>query len=186
MWLNLLPACLSACLPAGLCACLPAIIESPCLGKCMHSDSIIILCLPVRLRRPDLPPSPHGSRDDDPVHGQASQGGGAARARRGESFLRVHWVAVPEALRARRVNRRRRRRRAMVTMGRAWPAPSSRSRSVRWIARSSRYRASRHHAALDLKNSGLAEIRLTFTLDIYDAWGRCRAPWQRNGDWNQR
>jgi hypothetical protein len=28
----------------------------------------------------------------------------------GESFLRVHWVAVPKALRARRVNRRRRRR----------------------------------------------------------------------------
>jgi hypothetical protein len=27
----------------------------------------------------------------------------------GESFLRVHWVAVPKALRARRVNRRRRR-----------------------------------------------------------------------------
>jgi hypothetical protein len=26
----------------------------------------------------------------------------------GESLLRVHWVAVPEALRARRVNRRRR------------------------------------------------------------------------------
>jgi hypothetical protein len=30
----------------------------------------------------------------------------------GESFLRVHWVAVPEALRARRVNRRRRAGRA--------------------------------------------------------------------------
>jgi hypothetical protein len=29
----------------------------------------------------------------------------------GESFLRVHWVAVPKALRARRVNRRRTRRR---------------------------------------------------------------------------
>jgi hypothetical protein len=28
----------------------------------------------------------------------------------GESFPRVHWVAVPEVLRARRVNRRRRRR----------------------------------------------------------------------------
>jgi hypothetical protein len=28
----------------------------------------------------------------------------------GESFLRVHWVAVPQALRARRVNRRRRGR----------------------------------------------------------------------------
>jgi|EP01047_Picozoa_sp_COSAG01_P080379 hypothetical protein len=32
------------------------------------------------------------------------RGGGS-----GESFLRVHWVAVPEALRARRVNRRRHR-----------------------------------------------------------------------------
>jgi hypothetical protein len=29
----------------------------------------------------------------------------------GGSFMRVHWVAVPKALRARRVNRRRRRRR---------------------------------------------------------------------------
>jgi hypothetical protein len=29
--------------------------------------------------------------------------------RGGESFLRVHWVAVPEGLRARRANRRRRR-----------------------------------------------------------------------------
>jgi hypothetical protein len=28
----------------------------------------------------------------------------------GESFLRAHWVAVPKAMRARRVNRRRRRR----------------------------------------------------------------------------
>jgi hypothetical protein len=46
--------------------------------------------------------------------GQGGQGGG--RADGGESFLRVHWVAVPEALRARRVNRPRgapRRRRRM-------------------------------------------------------------------------
>eukprot|EP01049_Picozoa_sp_SAG25_P014454 SAG25_NODE_2563_length_1530_cov_66.713935_2_plen_77_part_00 len=28
--------------------------------------------------------------------------------RNGESFTRVHWVAVPKVLRARRVNRRRR------------------------------------------------------------------------------
>jgi|EP01049_Picozoa_sp_SAG25_P002866 hypothetical protein len=34
--------------------------------------------------------------------GAGGQGGG------GESFLRVHWVAVPEVSRARRVNRRRR------------------------------------------------------------------------------
>jgi hypothetical protein len=37
-----------------------------------------------------------------------------------ESFLRVHWVAVPEALRARRVNRRRRwrcRRRCALRSG---------------------------------------------------------------------
>jgi hypothetical protein len=37
----------------------------------------------------------------------APEGGGGGGG--GESFLRVHWVAVPEALRARRVNRRRRR-----------------------------------------------------------------------------
>jgi hypothetical protein len=32
-------------------------------------------------------------------------GGGAGQARAGESFLRVHWIDVPKALRARRVNR---------------------------------------------------------------------------------
>jgi|EP01047_Picozoa_sp_COSAG01_P035866 hypothetical protein len=36
--------------------------------------------------------------------GDGDGGGG------GESFLRVHWVGVPEAWRARRVSRRRRRR----------------------------------------------------------------------------
>jgi hypothetical protein len=35
----------------------------------------------------------------------------AAVTPRGESFLRVHWVAVPQAMRARRANRRRRQRR---------------------------------------------------------------------------
>jgi hypothetical protein len=43
--------------------------------------------------------APHGRADDD--------GGGGG----GESFTRLYWVAVPEAFRARRVNRRRRRRR---------------------------------------------------------------------------
>jgi hypothetical protein len=38
------------------------------------------------------------------VSSTAGGGGGGG----GESFLRVHWVAVPKALRARRVNRRRR------------------------------------------------------------------------------
>jgi hypothetical protein len=37
-------------------------------------------------------------------------GGGGGGDDDGESFLRVHWVAVPKATRARRVNRRRRRR----------------------------------------------------------------------------
>jgi hypothetical protein len=41
-----------------------------------------------------------------PSEGTGGGGGGG-----GESFLRVHWVAVPKALRARRVNRKRRRRR---------------------------------------------------------------------------
>jgi hypothetical protein len=38
------------------------------------------------------------------LRGNAECAGGA-----GESFMRVHWVAVPQELRARRVNRRRRR-----------------------------------------------------------------------------
>jgi hypothetical protein len=38
--------------------------------------------------------------------------GGVAQGDGGESFLRVHWVAVPEAVRARRVNRRRRQLRS--------------------------------------------------------------------------
>jgi hypothetical protein len=50
---------------------------------------------------------------------QQGAGAGAAAATatasHGESFLRVHWVAVPEAMRARRVNRSRRRRRARAT-----------------------------------------------------------------------
>jgi hypothetical protein len=37
--------------------------------------------------------------------GVRTVGAGTRRWRRGESFLRVHWVAVPEELRARRVNR---------------------------------------------------------------------------------
>jgi hypothetical protein len=41
------------------------------------------------------------------VYDLLARGGGGG----GESFLRVHWVDVPKALRARRVNRRRRRRR---------------------------------------------------------------------------
>jgi hypothetical protein len=39
----------------------------------------------------------------------------------GESFLRVHWVAVPKALRARRVNRR-----ALALRVRAWAAAADR------------------------------------------------------------
>jgi hypothetical protein len=41
--------------------------------------------------------------------GKAGGGTGGTGGGGGESFLRVHWVAVPKALRARRVNRRRRR-----------------------------------------------------------------------------
>eukprot|EP01047_Picozoa_sp_COSAG01_P033798 COSAG01_NODE_2504_length_7555_cov_3.189646_7_plen_198_part_00 len=41
----------------------------------------------------------------------ARGGGGGGGGGGGESFLRVHWVAVPKALRARRASRSRRRRR---------------------------------------------------------------------------
>jgi hypothetical protein len=56
--------------------------------------------------------------------------GGGGGGGGGESFLRVHWVAVPEALRARRVNRQHgagRRRRpqsgvsAWLAIARGWP-----------------------------------------------------------------
>eukprot|EP01047_Picozoa_sp_COSAG01_P056756 COSAG01_NODE_6473_length_3644_cov_5174.356841_4_plen_92_part_00 len=39
-----------------------------------------------------------GGRAEAAAHGGGGGGGG------GESFLRVHWVAVPQAVRARRVN----------------------------------------------------------------------------------
>jgi hypothetical protein len=53
---------------------------------------------------------------DDPHTWPQAQGASASEAGGGEGesfprFPRVHWVAMPEALRARRVNRRRRRRR---------------------------------------------------------------------------
>jgi hypothetical protein len=53
-------------------------------------------------------------RDAEEIAGHLGLDGGGGG---GESFLRVHWVAVPEALRARRVNRRRRRRRSVVRGG---------------------------------------------------------------------
>jgi hypothetical protein len=56
-----------------------------------------------------------------------SDGSGATRG--GESFLRVHWVAVPKVMRARRVNRRWRRRRRQVPP--PSPTPSGRRRHRR-------------------------------------------------------
>eukprot|EP01047_Picozoa_sp_COSAG01_P005243 COSAG01_NODE_177_length_22954_cov_28.699554_25_plen_106_part_00 len=47
-------------------------------------------------------PSPYSSADAGASRGGGGGGGGGG----GESFLRVHWVAVPKALRARCVNRR--------------------------------------------------------------------------------
>jgi hypothetical protein len=41
------------------------------------------------------------------AHGGSGEQAAAGGASRGESFLLVHWVAVPKAMRARRVNRRR-------------------------------------------------------------------------------
>jgi hypothetical protein len=49
--------------------------------------------------------------------GQRNAGAGGGGGGGGESLLRGHWVAVPEALRARRVNRLRRRRRRRRSPG---------------------------------------------------------------------
>jgi hypothetical protein len=62
----------------------------------------------------------------------------------GESFMRVHWVAVPEVLRARRVNRRWRRR-----PRRRWPAAEGLGsrRGAGAASRSSQRRAAQPSAA---------------------------------------
>jgi hypothetical protein len=86
-----------------------AVIESPCLGNCMHSVSM---------------GGPQGvgseGRDRAGMQGQLSGWRGSCLRRSswwscvttegrrrgcGESFLRVHWVAVPKAMPARRINR---------------------------------------------------------------------------------
>jgi hypothetical protein len=48
-------------------------------------------------------------RDGSAVPVRAGQAAAAGSGEAGESFLRVHWIAVPMAMRARRVNRRQRR-----------------------------------------------------------------------------
>jgi hypothetical protein len=77
------------------------------------------------------PPPPSSSERGAPFLRRAVRIVGAPSVRSsggGESFLRVHWVAVPKALRARRVSRRRRRwrrrrRRPGQHLG-PWPACS--------------------------------------------------------------
>jgi hypothetical protein len=66
-----------------------------------------------------------------------SAGGGGVRGGGGggESFVRVHWVAVPQALRARRPNRR-------TGSGRWW-----RHRSGRWRRRCALRRGEQQHNA---------------------------------------
>eukprot|EP01047_Picozoa_sp_COSAG01_P014493 COSAG01_NODE_707_length_14133_cov_34.324093_7_plen_1413_part_00 len=71
----------------------------------------------------------------------------------GESFLRVHWVAVPKALRARRFNRGRRRSRRSTTCGAPlglrvlWCSLSRRNARSAWSRCRSRPRASLGGAA---------------------------------------
>jgi hypothetical protein len=87
-----------------------------------------------------LPPCVQGWRQDVRASArqqqQAEQAGGGGGGGGGESFLRVHWVAVPKATRARRPNRRRRRRRwrrgvgqrAIAARAGVWKHPSALSR----------------------------------------------------------
>jgi hypothetical protein len=61
---------------------------------------------PLWRKQPWQPPNAQIAgrlRRKEQQHRLRGGGGGGG----GESFLRVHWVAVPKALRARRVNRRR-------------------------------------------------------------------------------
>jgi hypothetical protein len=105
------------------CAC----IGSPCLRQCAHGASIGGAAggRGAGLGPPQLGP---GAAPDGRGRWRERGGGRGARRRAadpiggGESFLRVHWVAVPEALRARRVNRSRRQ----LRVGPWWWAPACR------------------------------------------------------------
>jgi hypothetical protein len=76
------------------------------------------LLLPAATPEPE-PECAEPAREAVPTlpHGSGGGGGGG-----GESFLRVHWVAVPQAWRARRVNRWRWRRRRRQPSAEVWPA----------------------------------------------------------------
>eukprot|EP01047_Picozoa_sp_COSAG01_P007289 COSAG01_NODE_275_length_19669_cov_8.676188_13_plen_200_part_00 len=65
-----------------------------------------------------------GGEDDCAPRARARTGAGGGGG--GESFLRVHWVAVPEPLRARRVNRWRRRPGVLLPVVRGQPSGAPR------------------------------------------------------------
>jgi hypothetical protein len=69
---------------------------------CLCSGMLVALALHANQQVP-LPPTGAGAHSQE----RGGGGGGGDDDGGGESFLRVDWVAVPEALRARRVNRRR-------------------------------------------------------------------------------
>eukprot|EP01047_Picozoa_sp_COSAG01_P018779 COSAG01_NODE_1024_length_12058_cov_91.598211_10_plen_162_part_00 len=99
------------------------VIEALCAPCAGHGASIRqpLGCLAAAQRQARSGwPQP---RPRDP-HGRAKIG----YQRRRESFMHVHWVAVPKRLRARRVNRRRRRRRR----GGGGDDRAARGRRCRW------------------------------------------------------
>jgi hypothetical protein len=115
-----------------LCAC----IGSPCLRHCGHGASIgghnghgEAACVAAgatggAAAAAAVSPPADRARDGSRLRrGPEREGGGGGG---GESFVHVHWVAVPKALRARRVNRRSQR------------PPPPHPRRLRMISRSSR------------------------------------------------
>jgi hypothetical protein len=88
-----------------------------------------------------------GGEDDCAPRARARAGAGAGGGG-GESFLRVHWVAVPEPLRARRVNRWRRRPGVLLPM--VWGQPSGAPRCTL----RQELRGLRRRARLPLQSTG--------------------------------
>jgi hypothetical protein len=85
--------------------------DAPCPQCTSHGASIMLQqcsgTRPVSGTAPETPSRSDDGADANAPAVAAEVEAAAARGVGGELFLRVHWVAVPEALRARRGNRRR-------------------------------------------------------------------------------
>eukprot|EP01047_Picozoa_sp_COSAG01_P028333 COSAG01_NODE_1900_length_8964_cov_121.219177_3_plen_169_part_00 len=111
----------------------------------------------IHATAPERPPVPSDTSVEALPATDVEGGGGGGGGGGGECFLRVHWVAVPEALRARRANRRGRRRRRG---GRAGAAGGSGGRPVRYAGSGAGARAGGQAVGWRCRGARLSNLTL--------------------------